>query len=481
MMRRIIFGLIVVILLVALPTAALAADAFKPSSATAPATMLATILTAVMAVLFIIVSVLLGMRAHGVDDGQGRIWPVFLLTAVLAVLLRVIVALAYEGYSTDIACFKGWAVGVYEYGMSGFYTSGIFCDYPPGYMYILYGLGYVRELFAIDASSAVFTLIIKLPSIIAEVALGLFVCRLASKQLGRTFGLLCGAFLLFNPALFFNSSVWGQIDAFFLLFIVLCFYYLRKENFWLGALFFAVALLLKPQAIMFAPVVGLCYVFPLFKKGKTGRTLLGIIGGAGIAIAVFAAGVLPFTGGQPYAWILEKYLGVVNYYPYASLNAFNLYALIGANWTPASEPFLLLDYQTWGVIFIGLICVAVVILQWRSRAQHSTFDIAAFLIISVYMLAHAMHERYLLPACVLLLLAYVFTRNMTTLTFAVAFSITTLFGQLFTLYANSVVVDPLPVLVISAANMGLYLVYAVLTFKRLISGSVLIKSPALIG
>ncbi len=481
MMRRIIFIVLVVIILVALPTVTLAADAFRPSNATVPATMLATILTGVMAVLFIIVSVLLGMRAHGVDDGHGRIWPVFLLTAVLAVLLRVIVALAYEGYATDIACFKGWAAGAYEFGPAGFYTSGIFCDYPPGYMYVLYGLGFLRELLGLDTGSAAFTLLIKLPSILAEVALGLFVCRLASKQLGRTFGLLCGAFLLFNPALFFNSSVWGQIDAFFLLFIVLCLYYLRKENFWLGALFFAISLLLKPQAIMLAPVVGLCYVLPLFKKGETGRALLGLLGGAAIMAAVFVAGVLPFTGDQPYTWIIEKYIGVVNYYPYASLNAFNLYALVGGNWAPASEPFLLLDYQTWGIIFIGLVCIAVVILQWRSRAQRSTFDIAAFLIISVYMLAHAMHERYLLPACVFLLLAYVFTRDMATLTFAVAFSITTLFGQLFTLYADTVVVDPLPVLVISAANMGLYLVYAVLTFKRLVSGSVLIKSPALSG
>lgn len=482
MMRRIKFGFIVGILLAALPGVAFAADeTFKPSNATVGATMLATVLTVVMAVLFIIVAVLLGMRTNGVEDGAGRIWPVFALTAVLAVLLRVFVALAFEGYSTDIACFKGWAVAVYESGPSGFYTSGIFCDYPPGYMYVLYGLGWLRELLSIDVNSAVFTLIVKLPSIIAEVVLALFVCRIASKQMGRTFGLLCGAFLLFNPALYFNSSVWGQIDAFFILFIVFCLHYLRKENFWLGALFFGVALLIKPQAIMFAPVVGLSYIYAFFKKGNAGRAVLGLLGGVVIVTAVFAAGVFPFNGGRPFKWIADIYTGVINEYQYATINAFNLYGLVGANWVKADQMFLFMPYQYWGIIFIGLICVMVAILQWRSRAQRTMFDVAAFLVISVYMLSYAMHERYMLPACVFLVMAYVYTRDMTTLTFAVAFSITALFGQLFTLYANSVVVDPLPMLVVSAANMGLYLIYVIVTIKRLISGNVLIKSPALNG
>lgn len=480
-MRKIGFGFTVGILLAALPTVALAADAFKPSNATMPATMLATALTVIMAVLFIIVAVLLGVRANGVNDGEGRIWPVFLLTAVLAVLLRVIVSLAYEGYSTDIACFKGWAVAVYENGLPGFYTSGIFCDYPPGYMYVLYGLGFLRELFGIDANSAVFTLMVKLPAIIAEVLLALVVCRVAAKEMGRSFGLLCGAFVLFNPAMFFNSSVWGQIDAVFILFAVLCLYYLRKENYWLGALFFALALLIKPQAIMLAPVVGLAYIYAIFKKGERDRAILRMIGSVAIVAVVFAAGVIPFTGNQQPDWVLHKYFGVIEEYQYASVNAFNLYGLLGANWVKADQNFLFMPYEYWGILFIGLICVTVAIVQWRSRAHRATFDVAGFLIISVYMLSHAMHERYMLPACIFLLMAYVFTRDMTTLTFAVAFSVTALFAQLFTLYADSVLVDALPMTVLSAANMGIYVIYAVLTIKKLASGSVLIKSPALNG
>jgi len=96
MMRKIGVGLTVGIITAAIPAVAFAEDVFKPSHASVPATMLATALTVIMAVLFIIVAVLLGIRAGGVDDGPGRIWPVFLLTAGLVLRLRVSAALAFE-------------------------------------------------------------------------------------------------------------------------------------------------------------------------------------------------------------------------------------------------------------------------------------------------------------------------------------------------------------------------------------------------
>jgi Gpi18-like mannosyltransferase len=468
-------------LLVSLPLGtAFADDAFKPSAASPSETALATIFTIVISAIFIIVCVLLNMRTGIVDDDDSM-RSGLVLTAVLAVAIRVIVALIYEGYTTDIGCFKGWAIATYESGPSHFYTSGIFADYPPGYMYVLWVLGFLRELFAIDANGALFTLIIKLPSIAAEVIAAVFVFKTAKKEMGKTFALLCAAFLLFNPALFFNSSVWGQVDAFFTLFAVLIIYHLRNDNPWLGAVFFAFALLIKPQAIMLLPVVGLYYLFALFKKDKLSRGVKGLIGGLAIGAAVFALGVLPFTGDQPITWIFEKYVGTVKSYPYASINAFNLFALTGANWRPSEAPLWFFNYQTWGIIFIVLICVAVVFLQWRSREQGRLFDMAAFLIISVFMLAHSMHDRYILPACVFLLFAYVYSRDGISLFFSAAFSVTALLNQMVVLYADSVLPPQLPTLLISGVNVLLYIMYAMITFKKLSSSKVLIKSPALKG
>ncbi len=480
-MRKFLFFLFIIMLIFCLFAAtAMAQDAFKPSNATASEQMIATVLTMVVGALFIVCCVMLGIREGNKDlGGGGKSWTAFLLAAVLAVVLRVIVALTFEGYSTDIACFKGWAVAAYEQGPANFYTYGGFSDYPPGYMYVLYVLGFLRELFAVDAASATFTLMIKLPSIIAEVITAVLVYRIAEKHTNNIFALLCGMFLLFNPAMFFNSSAWGQIDAVFILFIALAILYLKKENYILGALFFTISLLIKPQAIMFAPVVGLAYIFALLKKGQMKKALAGIFGGALVAAAVMFIVIYPFTGSQPPMWIIDKYAGTVNFYPYASLNAFNIYTLVGANFAPSTESFLFLNYEILGIIFIVLICAVTVIVQYRSRERRPLFDISAFLILSVFMLAHAMHERYILPVCVLLIFAYVYSRDRTTLFFAGAFSITALLNQMVTLYAAGVVAPELPAVILSALNITLYVVYAIITIKKLTSGNVLIKSPAL--
>lgn len=480
-MRRVIFFVIAAFAFIVLfAGTAYADDLARPSYASEHQTMMATVLTILITALFTMVCVMLMVRTQGRQD-SGRMWPAFVFAAALAIALRVIAALVFKGYETDIGCFKGWAMGVYEYGPAHFYTSGMFSDYPPGYMYVLWVLGFVRDVFSIEMDSAVFTLIIKLPSIIAEVVTAVIVYRLASRQIGKTFGLLCSSFLLFNPALFFNSSVWGQIDAFFILFAVLTLHYLKNKNFYLGALFFALALLIKPQALILAPVVGLCYVYALFKKGGFTRGIVGVLGGAVVFAAVFAAGVLPFTGDQPIGWIVGKYAGTINSYEYASLNAFNLFALTGGNWQYHNQPLWLLTYETWGLIFIGLICVAVIILQWRSRENGRVFELGAFVVVSVFMLAHSMHERYMLPACVFLLFGYVFTRDRVTLLYAAAFSITTLFNQMVTLLSDSTAAAPLPTLVISAINVALFIGFVVHMTRRLWSDRVLIKPPALNG
>lgn len=480
MRKRICFFFIIILVLSLSAGTALAEDTFRPSHASAQETAFATVATFICASIFIAGCMLLVMR-EGRQIKVDNTWTIFALAAVLAVVLRISAALTFEGYHTDIACFKGWAISVYQLGPANFYTSGMFADYPPGYMYILYVLGWIRELFAIDAGGPVFTLVIKLPSMIAEVITSVIVYRIARAEIGKIFGLLCGIFVLFNPAMFFDTAVWGQIDAVFTLFIILTIYYLKKEKYIYGALFFAIALLLKPQAIMFAPVVGLAYVYALFKKGETYKGLIGVFGGALVAVAVLFAASLPFQGSQEPLWLIDKYTATVGFYEFASLNAFNLFALMGANFVYNTQPFLLLDYQSWGRIFIVLICVVIIILQWRTRQQCPLFDISAFLIISVFMLAHGMHERYILPACICLIFAYAYSRDGTTLFFGAAFSITALLGQMVTLYGDGVQTAPLPTLIVSAINMVLYIAYAIVTIKNLGSGKILIKSPAMYG
>lgn len=481
-MRKKLFLALMIIFAVCLPAATALADNFKPSVATESQTMLATALVFISGVIFLIVCALLFLRvSHGTASENGSAWPALLLVIALAVVLRVLAATVFTGYSTDISCFKGWAVAAYEKGFADFYTSGMFSDYPPGYMVVLWVLGWVRSVFQIDAGGALFTLLVKMPSILAEVSTAILAYKIAARRLDRTFGLLCASFLLFNPAMFFNSSVWGQIDAVLTLFVVLALWFLVNERYIPAAAMFALAVIFKPQAIMFAPVVGLAYGYALFKKGGFVKAVIGIVGGISAAAAVLAVFILPFTGSQPLTWIVDKYAGTIGYYNYASINAFNVYTLLGLNWGQIPA-FMLFGHKiAYGTVALALICAAVVILQWRTREQRRFFDIAAFLVISVFMLVQSMHERYMLAACICLIFAYIYSRDAAGLGFAAAFSIYALLNQMLTLYAETQVTPQMPTLILSGVGVALYVIYAAVTVRKLWSRKVLIKTPAMQG
>lgn len=477
MIRRITCLLLIALIILTFGGTALAEG--KPSFATPSETSAATALTVIISGLFIVICIMLALRKP--ESGRENVWPLFLIAAAAAVVMRVVIAAIYPGYAIDMSCFRAWALAAYEHGPSGFYASLNFADYPPGYMCVLWVLGFLRSIFGIDGSSAAFTVMLKLPAIISEVIAAAFVYRIAARESGKKFALLCSMLLLFNPAMFFNSSVWGQMDAVFVLFVVITLYHLKNERYLAGAFFFAIALLIKPQAIMFLPVVGLAFFYALFKKDGLGKAVGGIFGGLAIVGAVIFLGSLPFRGNQPILWIVNKYASTVGSYPFATLNAFNLFALAGGNWKPDTETFLLYDYKTWGMIFLVIICVAIVFLQWRTRETKPYFDLSAFLIISVFMLMHMVHERYIVPACVLLVFAYAYSRDTTTLVFAGAYSILALINQLVTLYADTTSAPETPLLIFSAVNVALYVVYAFITVRKLSSGKVLIKSPAMLG
>src|SRR5699024_1678095 len=126
-----------------------------------------------------------------------------------ALVLRLVLGAASTGYETDVNTFKAWAGLVDSLGMNQIYYSDVFLDYPPGYLYILWFLEKLRQLLGLDAAGSGFTLLIKLPSILADLACGWLLYRLTEKKAGSYLGALAAGLYLFCPAVLINSTIWG--------------------------------------------------------------------------------------------------------------------------------------------------------------------------------------------------------------------------------------------------------------------------------
>jgi hypothetical protein len=110
-------------------------------------------------------------------------YPVWLLLAAFG--LRAFFALQDVGFWFDVNCFKSWADATAYYGLNGMYHSGMFLDYPPGYMYVLALTNIIQTVFNLDYYSVIYTFIIKLPAILTDLAGACLIYRMADEKLGK--------------------------------------------------------------------------------------------------------------------------------------------------------------------------------------------------------------------------------------------------------------------------------------------------------
>lgn len=315
---------------------------------------------------------------------------------VVALFLRVLFSFTVYGFPPDIACFKGWADQAAAVGFFRFYSGEVYADYPPGYIYILWGIGKLKNLFGLSHDSSAFLVLLKLPAILADIALALLLYAFARERLGEREALTVFALFALNPAVGLDSALWGQVDSVFMLPLFLGMLFLAKGAFALSAFFFALALLVKPQTLIFAPL----WLFALIER----RNVMTLFQSIGVGLATFVGLSLPFSLSR----VFTIYRGTIESYQYATLNAFNLFALLGGNWVPDTQRVLFLSFREWGYVAVGAI-VLLSALLFFSRENTERFPVVAlFLAFSVFLFVHRMHERYLFPALPLALWWYTY-------------------------------------------------------------------------
>lgn len=328
-----------------------------------------------------------------------------LIMFLVAFLLRVYLSAHSEGHITDLNCFKAWAVHLRTYGLSGFYESSIFADYMPGYYYILYVIGGIYQQLGLGYDSAAYQFLIELVPILCDLALAFVAYRIISRKNPR-YGTLAALFLLYAPFVFTDSVVWGQIDSVFTLALVGVVYLFYRRRKLPACLVWAVALMIKPQALLLAPVIAIVFLADLVTPGKTLRTLIeALLSILGIAAAVLLIS-LPMKGGQPLTYVLNLMLNTTGQYAYATVNCFNLYGIFGANFVADTESFLFgISYANVGWVLILLSTVFVAVLYLKKRDPSWIFTFSGLYLMLICLLAHNMHERYLFPAVVFLVIA----------------------------------------------------------------------------
>ena len=187
---------------------------------------------------------------------------------------------------------------------------------------------------------------------------------------------------------------------------------------WSGIMY-GIAVALKPQALMIGPMYALVFIVKgineIKNKQPVKNTVIGAALAAVCAFAMIIIPALPFKGSQEGLWLIDKYAGTASSYNFASVEAYNFFTLLGANWKNADTVFMLgLTYKQVGTIFMAISIIAAVILYivfCKKNRKNAVYAVIAFMLAGIFTFGHYMHERYLFPAVIFVLFAFVFLND----------------------------------------------------------------------
>ncbi len=336
----------------------------------------------------------------------------YLIVLILAVafVFRLMIA-PYGSLPIDIGDWIGWSNRLVEVGFLRFYDA--WSDYLPGYLYVLWLLGYIKNfLYGIGLTIPVET-IYKLPAILADLTLVFVAYKASQKFFSQKKSLIIASIFAFNPAIFANSSLWGQIDVINTLFYILTFLFLLQKRTILSGISLAIALLVKPQGIFLLPFIILVVVKD---KWPVSEFLKGVI----ISSFLFLGAFIPFSNKlNLFRFIFERYSVGLDQYQYTSVNAFNFWAIGQRWWRPDSQIWSGLTLHYWGLLTFTIITILILWNFWRKYRVDTALEkifilnfSLALMFLGAFIFLTRVHERLLLTPLIFLMLAAIFKKEL---------------------------------------------------------------------
>ena len=313
----------------------------------------------------------------------GVIAGVFVMLVILIVEFGAL--FSFEGYFWDIWAKTNRALLAVALGPREIYTPGLPVDsYPPGSLYLLWLSGWLGRV--IEPSYAAFRVLVESPPVVASFLIGLTLLFASARDSRGWHAFVVMLLFAINPALIFDTVIWGQSDAVVALAMLASAILIVMGKWRLGWIAAGLAFLIKPQAVAMIPPLGL---WTLINAGLAETAIC-----AALTVATFALGILPFQAGHPLNWMVAVYRDLGGRFTDASVGAFNLHAMLGGLETPDATHVAIVSYYALGMsALIGAFAV-VVFLVWRARSATAVMLATFIAMFAFFLFAPRMHERY---------------------------------------------------------------------------------------
>ncbi len=249
-------------------------------------------------------------------------------------------------------------------------------------------------------------ILIKLPGLIADLLTTSLIYYWSRRWSPPRRAALITALYTFAPPVWINVAWWGQVDALLILPLLGLVVLLPRARGRWSWVCWAVALLIKPQAIVLAPLL---YAATLRRHGRE-----GLVEGGAIAVSLIVAGCAPLVMRGQGPGLLQAYLGSVGRFPKLTNGAYNLWYLVtlGDSGADIARGLGSVSFRLIGMALMGLVAVVVCLALLRRADGPARAEAAVVLALGFFLLPTQIHERYLFLSLAFVALCMAHDRRM---------------------------------------------------------------------
>lgn len=213
---------------------------------------------------------------------------------------------------------------------------------------------------------------------------------------------LCAAFYLLSPITLIYSCTLNNLTSPYLLLLLFICWFIYKQKWVYAYLLFAISCICFPRIIVLSPIFLLAGYHRLTSKQYDSiflrNTLLNLL--------------ITFLLGAYFISMPHQLTAYQTEYPFVSINACNLWTLLGQNWAAISGSYLMFSFHTWKFLMltISLLLIVFFYLHWHTK-KNFYLPLCFLLLFSVFVFNLGINDQFFQMILFVLLILVITTAS----------------------------------------------------------------------
>lgn len=302
-------------------------------------------------------------------------------------------------FESDFDFWRRWTGHIFNEGLMNAYKSGT--DYVPVYLYLLKIFTLFFDSIEKMNRNIYYLKIMTLPFHFVS---GYYLLSLIKDYVPSERMILYAVLYVLNISVLYNTLLWGQVDEIETCFLIMGAYYMYKQQYILGWIWYLMAINFKLQAIVFFPIFGILTI-PFLRILSVRDTIRWVLTIGIVQLLI----LLPFIIAGDFHLIMNNIQSAVGRYPHISLNAYNFWHIVLNSrhfWDSDTTTFLGISYKMIGLFmfcfFSFFALYPLLIRTWKQEVLGKNYLLTILLVCALIPLVFfffntQMHERYSHP------------------------------------------------------------------------------------